>query len=267
VDYPTARAKFKTMLTRIGPSSEPGDPPPEAIEGAVRVPYTSGGHTLAAFVNPEAKVAGAKRPAILLLHDGFAFIPEDWDDAAPFLDAGLHVMIPVLRGENGQPGAHTIFYDEVDDCLAAAGALANLPGVDPDKLYVAGYSDGGTLALLSALASDRFKACASFSGSPCPSHYEITRKYTVTPPFEPNEEELRMRSPIAFAAHFKCPVRAYVGDRRGEVFLASVTETMVKQAKAAGKDVEVIYVPGDHESMVGPASRGAVEFFRQNGAK
>ncbi len=40
-------------------------------------------------------------------------------------------MIPILRGENGQPGSYTMFYDEVDDVLAASAALASLP-----------YSDG-----------------------------------------------------------------------------------------------------------------------------
>ena len=41
--------------------------------------------------------------------------------AQPYRDAGYIVMIPILRGENGQPGFYTMFYDEVDDVLGAAG--------------------------------------------------------------------------------------------------------------------------------------------------
>ena len=71
-----------------------------------------------------------------------------------------------LRGENGLPGSYSMFYDEVEDVLAAADALARLSYVDAGRLSVAGHSVGGTLTLLAALASNKFRAAASFSGSP-----------------------------------------------------------------------------------------------------
>src|SRR5678816_999790 len=40
-------------------------------------------------------------------------------------------MTPILRSENGSPGAYSLFYDEVDDIVAAAEALAQLPRGDP----------------------------------------------------------------------------------------------------------------------------------------
>ena len=58
-----------------------------------------------------------------------------------------------------------MFYDEVDDVLAAAEALADLPEVDSGHLYLAGHSAGGTLALLAAMSSQRFRAAASLSGA------------------------------------------------------------------------------------------------------
>ena len=45
-----------------------------------------------------------------------------------------------LRGENGQPGAFSMFYDEVEDVLAAAEYLAKLPDVDPARVFVSGHS-------------------------------------------------------------------------------------------------------------------------------
>jgi acetyl esterase/lipase len=44
-----------------------------------------------------------------------------------------------------------MFYDEVDDVLAAARFLANQLGVDPTQLFLAGHSVGGTTALLAAM--------------------------------------------------------------------------------------------------------------------
>ena len=67
------------------------------------------------------------------------------------LFAGFVVLIPMLRGENGLPGSYSMFYDEVDDVLAAAEVLALTPGVDANRLYVAGHSVGGTLTMLAAM--------------------------------------------------------------------------------------------------------------------
>ena len=62
-----------------------------------------------------------------------------------------------------------MFYDEVDDVLAAAEALAGLPDVDTGQLYVAGHSAGGTLALLAAMSSAFSRGCVAFrrAGSGC----------------------------------------------------------------------------------------------------
>ncbi len=39
-------------------------------------------------------------------------------------------MMPIFRGENGQSGAFSCFYDEVDDVPAAAEYLIKQPYVD-----------------------------------------------------------------------------------------------------------------------------------------
>jgi dipeptidyl aminopeptidase/acylaminoacyl peptidase len=256
-DYADARKGFQTQLVAPGPSpQEWNDETPPA--GAREVQYQSGGLTLRAWVNPPAD-GGPPKPAVLYLHSGFAFAESDWDESKPFRDAGFVTMTPMLRGENGQPGNFTLFYDEVDDAVAAAEVLAKTPGVDPNRIYVAGHSAGGTLAMLAAMTSKRFKKCASFSGSP--DQVSFVRQEPGLAPFDPeNRKELEMRSPLAFPKSFKCPARLYYGDE--EFAFSFSTPKLAEKAQAAGLDVQAVEVPGDHFTALTPSMRQAIAFFQ-----
>src|SRR5262249_19999246 len=160
----------------------------------------------------------------------------------------------------GQKGSFTMFYDEVDDVVAAAEALAATPGIDPNRIYVAGHSAGGTLAMLGAMTTKRFKGCASFSGSPDQPKFIQGNEYLAR--FDRSDfNELLMRSPLAFPKSFKCPARLYWGDEEWGFKFA--TQRLAKLAQANGKDVQAIEVPGDHMSSVDPAMQQAVSFFQQ----
>ncbi len=197
---------------------------------------------------------------MLFLHGGFAFDISDWEQCRPFRNAGFITMTPMLRGENGLPGSYSMFYDEVDDVLAAAEVLARMPGVDANRLYVAGHSVGGTLTMLAAMTSRRFKAAASFDGSPDQVAWSWGQQELV--PFDPaNKREFAMRSPLAYYKSFKCPARLYYGDE--EIPFKFSTEKLAEKATAAGLNVQAVEVPGNHGTMVEPAMRQAVAFFRQ----
>lgn len=257
-DYADARKTFKTKLTKQGPAPQTWDPvaPPAGVQ---EVTFNSGGFKLKGWINtPAAKQP--LQPAVLFLHGGFAFGEDDWDQCKPFRDAGFITMTPILRGENGQQGSYSMFYDEVDDVLAAAELLAKTPGVDPDRIYVAGHSVGGTLAMLSAMASKRFKACASFSGSPDQPVWIRGQEDVV--PFDPSDfNEMVMRSPLAFPNSFKCPARLYFGNV--EWTFKPATEKLAQKAQDGGLDVQAIEIEGDHLTSVEPAIKQAITFFRQ----
>jgi dienelactone hydrolase len=272
-DYADARKKFKTQLVREGSAPQqwqPLRPPPEVTE----LTFPSGDLTLKAWVSRDRDNGQKKKPAVLFLHGGNAFDLQDWQMIKPFLDAGYVVMIPMLRGENGQPGSFSMFYDEVDDVLAAADALAKLNYVDPQRMYMAGHSAGGTLALLAAMTSPRFRAAASFSGSPDQFNALGVNQWVNQAPFDTGglgefsnrnpeaQKEFRMRSPLAFAESFKCPVRMYLGNQEGN--LRTSTQKTAELAKKKNLDVEVVEVPGDHMSAVAPAMRQCIEFFEEN---
>jgi dipeptidyl aminopeptidase/acylaminoacyl peptidase len=257
-DYAQARSQFRTKLLHQGRAPQ-GWQPVKAPAGVQEVEYPSGKLKLKAWIN--SPQGAGKRPAVLFLHGGWAFGDDDWDMAQPFRDAGYVVMTPILRGENGQPGSFTMFYDEVDDVLAAAQYLAKRPYVDEKHIYLAGHSAGGTLTLLAAMASPRFKAAASFSGSP--NQKSFAREYARDVPFNQSDmREFEMRSPIAYATSFKCPVRLYYGSDEPMFALSSATTAM--RAKTKGLDVEAVSIPGDHDTAVPEAMRQAIQFFKSH---
>jgi acetyl esterase/lipase len=258
-EYTEARKAFKTSLTHKGRAPqifEPVKPPP----GVTEINYLSGELELRAWID-QPRVALRTKPAVLFLHGGYAFAMDDWDQCKPFRNAGFVTMTPMLRGENGLPGSFSLFYDEVDDVLAAAEVLAKTPGIDPKRVYVAGHSAGGTLAMLAAMTSKRFRACASFSGSPDQVAFLRQQPLDMVP-FDPNNrKELMMRSPLAFPRSFQCPARLYFGDE--EFVFEFSTKALAEKAQAAGKDVQSVEVPGDHMTSVDSAIGQAILFFEQ----
>src|SRR6202011_3218095 len=117
-------------------------------------------------VNRPANGDHRRYPAVLFLHGGYSFALGDWQMSQPYRDAGFVVLSPLLRGENGQAGAYSMFYDEVEDVVNAAEYLRKQPYVDASRLYVAGHSIGGTMVMLSAMTYQHFRAAAALSGSP-----------------------------------------------------------------------------------------------------
>jgi dipeptidyl aminopeptidase/acylaminoacyl peptidase len=200
-----------------------------------------------------------KHPCVLFLHGGFAFDKDDWELSQPYRDAGYVVLTPILRGENGQPGSFTLWYDEVDDVLAAAKYLSEQPYVDAHRMYIAGSSAGGTLALLAAEASNRFRRAASFSASP---DQVVLAKYAKADlPFDKTDSrELQMRSPLAYARSFKCPVRVYYATKDHYVL---TSQRMAALAKERDLDVEAVRVEGDHGSIVPVGIKQSIAFFQK----
>jgi dipeptidyl aminopeptidase/acylaminoacyl peptidase len=262
-DYAKARKRFHTKLLRKRPAPYQNCAPTKPPLGVSEIDFPSGTLRLKAWVSRPPADNHRKFPAVLFLHGGFCFDFSDWQVTQAFRDAGFIVMIPLLRGEDGQPGSFTMFYDEVDDAVNAAKYLRKQFYVDPDQLYVAGHSTGGTLTMLAAMTYTHFRAAASFSGSPDAVGY--TRHAVAIGadvPFDYTDPmELQLRSARVYAASFKCPLRIYYGVDENHLALSS--QPTAKLAREHGLDVQAIAVDGGHNSAVEAEIHLAVEFFRQ----
>ena len=163
-----ARRDFKSKLAPADGDREPlPDPPPQVFH---RVRYKSPVGELAAYLTTDPR-DGERHPAIVWITGGDCnSVGDVWSEApasndqtaSAYRKAGIVMMFPSLRGGNDNPGRKEGFLGEVDDVLAAADYLAERAYVDPKRIYLGGHSTGGTLALLVAESSDRFRAVFSF---------------------------------------------------------------------------------------------------------
>lgn len=155
------------------------------------------------------------------------------------------MMFPSLRGGNENPGQREGFFGEVDDILAATDYLAGLPYVDPERIYLGGHSTGGTLVMLVAASSDRYRAV--FSLGPVATARQYGGRYVYC---DPNDErEMDLRTPIAWLHCVKSPMYVMEGAESENWRGASLI--MARHNK--NPQIRFIPVPGhDHFNVIAP---------------
>ncbi|MDM9626762.1 alpha/beta fold hydrolase [Rhizobium sp. S152] len=258
-DYAKVRNRFRTKLLQKGPAPDKFEPL-DAPANADRIFYRSGygGELeLTAWVS-KYKRGHKSRPGVLFLHGGNAMGIGHWRLMAPYVDAGFVVLMPSLRGENGQPGNFSGFYDEVDDVLSAADRLAHLPGVDPNRLFIAGHSIGGTLTMLASMSTHKFRAAAPISGNP--DSFRFFNRYPQDIRFDDsNPHEFEVRTALCYAQSFKCPVRIVHGTE--EANFNDRAGLLASRARAAGIHIETDTVTGNHTSALPAEIEQSIRFF------
>ncbi|MEJ8311101.1 alpha/beta hydrolase family protein [Agrobacterium larrymoorei] len=257
-DYAKAREKFRTHLLRKMSAPEKSEPlgtPP----GARRVTYPGGPNgsiELVAWLSeyvPEKKL----KPAVLFLHGGNATGDGHWALMKPYWEAGFVVMLPSFRGENGQKGYYSGFYDETSDALSAAEYLENLPGIDKDRFFLAGHSNGGTLSLLAAMTR-KFRAAVPISAGV--NSWRYFNRYTDELCFdESDQQEFIMRSSVCFGHSLKCPTLLLRGTE--ERPFDADHKLLVKRATSVGSKIDHRLLPGTHNGVVPHAVDESIRFF------
>lgn len=258
VPFLERRAAHQTAL-RVDEPSPGGFEPGLVPEGVIEVRYPSGDLELLAWLALPAapgEPASGPRPGLVYFHGAFALAPKDLVAVQPFLEAGFVVLLPALRGENGNPGRLELLYGELDDAVAATQWLAARPEVDAAHVYAAGHSIGGGLAALLALRPDApVRLTASVNGIYVT---ETFQRWSVSKgnaalvrfdPFDPAEGSLRTLGPnVRDLAH---PHLAYIGDQ--DTWFHPNAEAVRVEAQRWGVPLTVERVPGDHMTSLGPA--------------
>src|SRR5262245_19361143 len=249
-----ARKGFVTKPARRETAKEPvPEPPPKVFR---KVQYDSPAGKMAAYLTPDPK-DGKKRPAIVWITGGDCnTIGDVWSPAKPnndqsarqYRDAGIVLMFPALRGGNTNPGVIEGFLGEVDDVVAAADFLAKQPHVDPNRISLGGHSTGGTLVLLVAESSDRFRAVFSFGPSDDITHYPdefISSVNTADP------REVELRSPVHWLHSIKSPTFVF----EGAVQCHLISLQTMKDASTNPKAHFYAIKGGNHFNILAPTSR------------
>lgn len=248
-----AREGFETTLRKSQFESEPLDEPPQDVFRTIR--YESAVGSLPAYLTPDPQ-DGKKHPAIIWITGGDCnSISEVWNDrsedndqsASAYRKAGIIMMFPSLRGGNNNPGVREGFLGEVEDVLAAADYLGQQAYVDAQRIYLGGHSTGGTLVMLVAECSSRFRAVFSFGPV-----YDVSGYGDQYLPFESNnQKEVELRSPGRWLDWIGS--RTYVFEGTGQGNIQSL-EHMKKAT--SNRWIQFYPVSGaDHFSTLAPTNR------------
>lgn len=185
--------------------------------------YQSNVGPLTAYLSIPAKPNQQKFPAIIWAHGGFEGIGDWlWKEkmyVQSFREQGFVVFCPSYRGENKNPGDYQLFLGEVDDFVSAIDYVSELQYVDENRIYLVGFSSGGTIVGFASFLSEKIRACYSISG-----RFDIdtlikksTQKYGYDHfapyPFDiADAKERFIRSPHNFISNQRCPLYLLLGE-------------------------------------------------------
>ncbi len=214
-----------------------------------------------------------------LLVGNAAPTPEYDKETRPYVDAGFAVLGISLDGEISdlQTSSDAEFSRGYQQFRAAAAGLVNVrngiefltrkvPQVDPQKIFIAGHSSAGTLALLAATNEPRLRGCAAYC--PCSDVERLLRPMFSQRNVDRTLPDLRnfakQSSPLVQVSRTICPVFLFHAADDSNTPVAE-SRRFRQLLQSNNKQVNYFEVlTGDHyDSMIQQGIPRAIPWMRQ----
>ena len=201
------------------------------------------------LIRPE--IPSGTRAAILVLHgwatagtNGAALVE---NRARRYSEDGYVALALSMRGWPPSRGADDCGLQQPDDVVQAVAWLGALPGVDPGRVALVGFSQGGQVSLLAGARGARVKAIVAYYPVTDVARWKTTTTNPDIPGYIQNVCEpggTAPRSPLQNAASLAAPALLLVhGDRDTRV--PTEQSLLMHDALAAlGRQTSLLLVPG-----------------------
>ena len=252
------------VLTTTGPTP---DPRYLSTGRPIDFPSAAGRRAYAFFYPPkndDARAPEAARPPLIVKsHGGPTSAAEHvYDPGVQFWTSRGFAVVDVNYG--GSTGYGRAYREslrdrwgivDVEDCAAAAEALAARGEADPGKLLIRGGSAGGYTTLAALAFRDTFAAGASHYGvadlaALARDTHKFESRYLdrLVGPYPERADLYRERSPLEARDRFSCPVIFFQGDE-DRIVPPNQAEAMVEALRAKGLRVDYHLFEGEQHGF------------------
>jgi dipeptidyl aminopeptidase/acylaminoacyl peptidase len=226
-----------------------------AREGRCRkIRYRSDGLAVVGFVL-EPPVPGPS-PAILVARGGNRDLgtigPRLLAELNALADQGFVIVATQYRGADGGEGADEFGGADLADLENLVPLARGLPSVDPDNLFLLGYSRGGMMAAMALRRDLPVQAAALFSGvydlESQTARPEMEQNFRdLIPGYEENRtEELRRRSAVFWADEIETPVLILGGTEDQRVPFDANAGRLAELLAQAGREYKLARYEDEH---------------------
>lgn len=253
---------------RIGPGHPaPGVPPGHGMTLYVYLP--SGTH------EPGSLPCVLIAPAGTNLLTGMELADGDKPEHLPYVRKGYAVVAYSLDGHLGDVKTDAQLKWAAETFIAARAGLTNaqvalewvlarMPEVDRERLYTAGHSSAGTMALLLAENEPRIKKCAAFAAaSNTETNFGEPVKQQLRGLIRKVDEVFTTYNPVRHVDQIRCPL-LLVHARNDDVVSLSQSEAFYNALIGLGKQNLLLFKPeagGHYDAMIAYGIPMAISWF------
>lgn len=272
--YASMKEHAKGHHGHAGPPGAANAPPPPPVEQAypaadferlrlaasegrcLKMRYRSEGLSVVGFIiKPPA--APKPSPAIVVARGGNRDLGKIETamllELTKLSDQGFVILATQYRGADGGEGADQFGGADLADLENLFPLARSMPEVDPQNLFLLGYSRGGMMAAMALRDRAPVRAAALFSGvydleADLERRPEMEQNYReLIPGFATNREaEMRRRGAVWWADEIKTPVLLLAGTRDRRVSFGPNSERLARMLGERGLEHKLVTYEDDH---------------------